>query len=43
LLDFQPQDVDEELEEGYLRGRYGAVPLIDQLTWTELQPDAAAS
>ncbi len=42
LLDFREQP-GEDLERGYLRGRYGAVPLIDRLTWEELRTDAAAS
>jgi len=42
LLDFLGQP-NEDLERGYLHGRFGAVPLIDRLTWEELRPDAAAS
>ena len=42
LLEFQPQETDESLEESYLRGRFGAVPLIDRLTWQELQGDASS-
>lgn len=42
LLDFQPQDADESLEEAYLHGRYGAVPLIERLTWQELQNNGTA-
>ncbi len=42
LLEFQPQETDESLEESYLRGRFGAVPLIDRLTWQEIKGDAAS-
>lgn len=42
LLDFQSQENGESVEESYLYGRFGAVPLIDRLTWQEIKGDAAS-